>query len=208
MSTESVELQRVRGRQLLLAFALGLVFFILRRQLYESTWVPMGADWDSWLQGAVSLRFGGSYPMVRWPLYGFCVAVVDFFYPRPFTFLRSCCQWRLLLVQQLSLLDFGAVVLGSALGMAWVVLLSDLSFKHELCRMVLFFYALWGCACVWTVISMFEYHQSKQLKWAFGMGVGAAFSLAIMAKGLALRIFLCAFRWSSHIKWPSIWSWI
>ena len=91
MSTESVELQRVRGRQLLLAFALGLVFFILRRQLYESTWVPMGADWDSWLQGAVSLRFGGSYPMVRWPLYGF-VWLWWTFLPTPFTFLRSCCQ--------------------------------------------------------------------------------------------------------------------
>ena len=57
--------------------ALGFAFFVIRRQLTESTWVPMGADWDSWLQGAVSLRFGGSYPIVRWPLFGFSVAVVD-----------------------------------------------------------------------------------------------------------------------------------
>ena len=75
--------QRLSWPIIVAFFASGLLFFIVRRQILESTWVPMGADWDSWLQGAVSIRFGGSYPMVRWPLYGFTVAAVDFILPTP-----------------------------------------------------------------------------------------------------------------------------
>ena len=107
MSTASGELQSVGWRRLMLVFALGFAFFVIRRQLTESTWVPMGADWDSWLQGAVSLRFGGSYPMVRWPLFGFSVAVVDFLLPTPLH----------ISAQLLSM----ASVAGSAAGLFWIL---------------------------------------------------------------------------------------
>ncbi|MGC6507968.1 MAG: hypothetical protein ACON4U_06095 [Myxococcota bacterium] len=193
MSTASGELQSVGWRRLMLVFALGFAFFVIRRQLTESTWVPMGADWDSWLQGAVSLRFGGSYPMVRWPLFGFCVAVVDFLLPTPLH----------ISAQLLSM----ASVAGSAAGLFWIL---GRLFSNNFWAWVGWFfcltfplnmsfaewcssYALWGCACVWTVVSLFEYHHSRQLKWAFGMGVGTAFSLAIMAKGLALGAFFGVF---------------
>ena len=42
-------------------------------------------------------------------------------------------------------------------------------------------------------MSIFEYHESRRLRWALGAGIGSAFSLAIMAKGLALGSFFCLF---------------
>ena len=170
MSTESVELQRVRGRQLLLAFALGLVFFILRRQLYESTWVPMGADWDVASRSSV-LAFRWFLPhgsmAALWFLCGcgglffthapshFCAAFVNGVY-------CWCSSWVYWILGRLFLGRLWA-------WLGWFFCLTfplNMSFA-EWCSS----YALWGCACVWTVISMFEYHQSKQLKWAFGMEV-------------------------------------
>ena len=195
MSTESVELQRVRGRQLLLLhLPLGLSFLFFAVSFMKALLrVPMGAGLGSWLQGAVSLRFGGSYPMVRWPLYGFCVAVVDFFLPTPLHISAQLLSMASIAGAAAESIGFwgGCSWVGFGQRLGWFFCLTfplNMSFA-EWCSS----YALWGCACVWTVISMFEYHQSKQLKWAFGMGVGAAFSLAIMAKGLALGTFFVCF---------------
>lgn len=193
MSPPKEASQQINPRLVWGIFGLGLLFFIIRRQIFESTWVPMGADWDSWLQGAVSIRFGGSYPMVRWPLYGFVVAVFDFFLPTPLHISAQIVSM--------------ASVAGSATGVFWILrrLFSsrfwasvgwlfcltfplNMSFA-EWCSS----YALWGCSCVWTIVSLFEFHESRRLKWAVGAGVGSAFSLAIMAKGLVLGAFFSVF---------------
>ena len=181
------------SRYAVILFVLGLIFLIGRRQLIESTWVPMGADWDSWLQSAVSIRFGGSYPMVRWPLYGAVVAIVDFILPTP---LHISAQ----------ILSMAATV-GSAVGVFWVFSSGlnspkwgvvgwfvTIMFPLNLCFSDwCSSYALWGCSCVWTVICLFELYRRQKWQWAIGAGFGSVFSLAIMAKGLVLGLFFILF---------------
>lgn len=193
MSAISTRASAKHWRQALILFVFGLALYIVRRQLFESTWVPMGADWDSWLQGAVSLRFGGSYPMVRWPLYAFTVAVVDFFLPGPLHISAQIVSM--------------ASVSGAATGVFWILkrLFSStlwggigwffcLSFPLNMCFAEWCSpYALWGFSCVWTIVALWEYRQTRQLYWILLVGVGAAFSLSIMAKGLALGVLFIAF---------------
>lgn len=179
--------------QAVLFFVLGLLFLIVRRQVLDSTWVPMGADWDSWLQGAVSLRFGGSYPMVRWPLYGFMVAIVDFVLPTPLHISAQILSMASMAgaaagVYWLTRRIFSSILWG---GVGWFFCLGfplNLCFA-EWCSS----YALWGCSCVWTIVGIYEYRKTERVLWAFVAGLGSAFSLAIMAKGLALGVFFSSF---------------
>ena len=68
---QSFGLQTKKRVLSVVVFGVTLGWMILRHQTADPTWVPHGADWDTWFQSVSAIGHPGiKYPPNRWPTAG------------------------------------------------------------------------------------------------------------------------------------------
>lgn len=172
-------------------FVVALVVMVVRRQLEDATWVPHGADWDTWYQSVASIgHWGIKYPPNRWPAYALYGALFGIL-PGPLH----------VNVQVASLAASAGSVTGlflisrSLLGLPGALTVAALSLTFPIVVMLsswISAYPLWATASIWAVAGLVEALRTGRRGWWYVSGAGLAFVLAVMAKGLGIGLALLA----------------
>ncbi|MEY3213137.1 MAG: hypothetical protein RIT28_3618, partial [Pseudomonadota bacterium] len=179
-----------RGRGAALVFVLSLVWLWVIQARDNPSWVPRGADWDSWILSALALRADVPYPMSRWPLYGGLTAALDLLLIGQPVFIAAQLTSMLATAVMIMALWRVARPLVGGPG-AWAMAPLTLMFPTVVEQGVWANgYALWCAAAVVAVMGLVELARGGGKGWAAVSGAGIAGVLAVMDKGLGLGLML------------------
>ena len=172
-------------------FVISLVVMVVRQQLSDPTWVPHGADWDTWYQSVAAIGHPGiKYPANRWPIYALFAAFFGLL-PGPLH----------VNVQVASLTATAGSVAGVFLicrtlfGLPGAITVAVLTVTLPIVAMLsswMSAYPLWATAAVWAVAGLVEALRTGRRGWWVVSGAGVATVLAVMAKGLGIGLALLA----------------
>ena len=179
-----------RSRGAALVFVLSLVGLWVIQAQDNPSWVPRGADWDSWILSALALRADVPYPMSRWPLYGGLTAALDLVLIGQPIFIAAQLTSMLMTALMIMALWRVARALVGGPG-AWAMAPLTLMFPTVLEQGVWANgYALWCAAAAVAVMGLVELARGGGKGWAAVSGAGVAGVLAVMDKGLGLGLML------------------
>ena len=154
------------------------------------SWVPRGADWDSWILSALALGADVPYPMSRWPLYGGLTAALDLvLVGQPIFIAAQLTSMLATAVMIMALWRVARALIGGP--GAWAMAPLTLMFPTVLEQGVWANgYALWCAAAAVAVMGLVELARGEDHRWAAVCGAGIAGVLAVMDKGLGLGLML------------------
>ncbi len=171
-------------------FVLSLVGLWVIQARDNPSWVPRGADWDSWILSALALVADVPYPMSRWPLYGGLTAALDLvLVGQPIFIAAQLTSMLATAVMIMALWRVARALIGSP--GAWAMAPLTLMFPTVVEQGVWANgYALWCAAAVVAVMGLVELARGEDHRWALVSGAGIAGVLAVMDKGLGLGLML------------------
>lgn len=171
-------------------FTLSLVGLIVVQGRDNPSWIPRGADWDSWILSALAIRTEVPYPMSRWPLYGGLTSLLDLFLVGQPIFIAAQLTSMLATATLIMALWRVARVLIGGPG-AWAMVPLTFLFPTVLEQGVWANgYALWCAAAAVAVMGLVELARDGWRGWAVVSGAGIGGVLAVMDKGLGLGLML------------------
>lgn len=179
---------RARGAALVFVLSLETLWAIQARD--NPSWVPRGADWDSWILSALAITADVPYPMSRWPLYGGLTAALDLaLVGQPIFIAAQLCSMFATAVMITALWRVARALIGAP--GAWAMAPLTLMFPTVLEQAVWANgYALWCAAAAVAVMGLVELARGEDQRWALVSGAGVAGVLAVMDKGLGLGLLL------------------
>lgn len=179
---------RARGAALVFVLSFATLWAVQARD--NPSWVPRGADWDSWILSALAITVDVPYPMSRWPLYGGLTAALDLaLVGQPIFIAAQLCSMFVTAVMIMALWRVARALIGAP--GAWAMAPLTLMFPTVLEQAVWANgYALWCAAAAVAVMGLVELARGEDQRWALVSGAGVAGVLAVMDKGLGLGLML------------------
>jgi len=173
----------------LVVFLVALAVMVARQQMEDSSWIPQGADWDTWYQSAAAITHSGiQYPPNRWPAYGLVGALFGIL-PGPLHVNLAVASLAASAGAIAGIFLIGRTLLGLPGAVAAAALTLTFPIVAELGSWTSA-YPLWATAAIWTVAGMVEALHSGRRGWWYVAGAGAAMVMAVMAKGLGIGLVL------------------
>ncbi|MFT5681116.1 MAG: hypothetical protein ACI8RZ_002022 [Myxococcota bacterium] len=188
---DSSRLERIRDSRWwpLGVFAVAFAGLILQRQLMESTWIPRGADWDTWYQSVLAITHDVPYPPNRWPLYSTLAAFFSLIIPGPVHVNAQVFSLGLTAGAVAGVFVLGRALLGLPGALVAAVLAASMPVVVELGTWISC-YPLWATGAVWVVAGAVEAHRTERPVWWWVSGAALGAVLASQEKGIGIGLLV------------------